>query len=73
MPADEAVGGVHGDGADGVLAEVLRDLEREVVLRAEMPGFVSLRAFRIFGSLPGSNSTSTTGPMTWTTLPLEAG
>ena len=30
--AGEAVGGVHGDGAHGVLAEVLRDLEGEVVL-----------------------------------------
>ena len=37
-PADEAVGGVHGDGADGVLAEVLRDLEREVVLGARDAG-----------------------------------
>ena len=32
--ADEAVGRVHGDGADRVLAEVLGDLEREVVLLA---------------------------------------
>ena len=30
--ADEAVGGVHRDGADGVLAEVQRDLEGQVVL-----------------------------------------
>ena len=30
--AHEAVGGVHGDGADGRLAEVLRDLEHQVVL-----------------------------------------
>ena len=37
-PADEAVGGVHRDGADGVLAEVLRDLEREVVLGARDAG-----------------------------------
>ena len=31
-PADQAVGRVHGDGADGVLAQVLRDLEGQVVL-----------------------------------------
>ena len=37
-----------------------------------MPGFVSFRALRIFGSLPSGNSTSTTGPMTWTTLPRPA-
>ena len=32
LPADEAVGGVHRDGADGVLAEVLRDLEDEAAV-----------------------------------------
>jgi hypothetical protein len=34
--ADEAVGGVHRDGAHHVLAEVLRDLEHEVVRLVEM-------------------------------------
>ena len=29
LAADEAFGGVHGDGADGGLAEVLGDLEDE--------------------------------------------
>ena len=32
MPRDQAVGGVHGDAADGVLAQVLRHLEDQVVL-----------------------------------------
>ena len=36
----------------------------------EMPGLVTFSAFRILGSFPASNSTSTTGPMTCTTLPL---
>ena len=36
--AHEAVGRVHRDGAHGVLAEVLRDLERQVVLRARDAG-----------------------------------
>ena len=31
VAADEAVGGVHGDGADGGLAEVLGDLEDEAL------------------------------------------
>jgi hypothetical protein len=39
-------------------------------LTLEMPGLETLRAFRILGSLPPSNSTSTTGPMTWTILPF---
>ena len=29
LTADEALGGVHGDGADGVLAEMLGDLEHQ--------------------------------------------
>src|SRR5580658_4314303 len=36
---------------------------------AEIPGLLSFRALRILGSFPSGNSTSTTGPMTWTTLP----
>jgi len=36
----------------------------------EMLAFESVSAFRILGSLPGGNSTSTTGPITWMTLPL---
>ena len=52
--ADEAVGRVHGDGAHGVLAEVLRDLEgRGCPSRVEMPGLVTLSALRIFGQLAG--------------------
>ena len=31
LVADEAVGGVHGDGAHGVLAEMLGDLEHQAV------------------------------------------
>ena len=48
-PAHQAVGGVHGDGADRALAEVLRDLEREVLLRCrdagvrQLQGVVDLR------------------------------
>ena len=29
LAADQALGGVHGDGAHGVLAEMLRDLEHQ--------------------------------------------
>ena len=39
LAADEAVGRVHRDAAHGVLAEVLRDLDHEVVLaRRRSPG-----------------------------------
>ena len=31
LAAHEAFGGVHGDGADGVLAEMLRDLEHQAL------------------------------------------
>ena len=31
LAAHQAFGGVHGDGADGVLAEMLRDLEHQAV------------------------------------------
>src|SRR5688572_20114369 len=37
----------------------------------ERLGFVTVRAFRIVGSLPWGNSTSTTGPMTWMILPFS--
>ena len=37
----------------------------------EMLAFETVSAFRILGSLPGGNSTSTTGPITWKSiLPL---
>ncbi len=42
-PAHQAVGGVHGDRANGALAQVLRDLERQVVLRAGDAGVGDLQ------------------------------
>ena len=49
--ADQAVGRVHGDGADGVLAEVLRDLEGEVVLGARDAGVRQLEGVQDLGQL----------------------
>ncbi len=69
--AHEALGGVHGDGAHHRLAQVLRDLSStRFSFSFVMLAFESVSAFRILGSLPGGNSTSTTGPITWMTLPL---
>jgi hypothetical protein len=56
-----------------VLAEVLRDLDRQVVLALVDRGFVTRSAVLISGSSAESNATSTTGPMTWTTRPIEFG
>ena len=73
LTADETVGRVHRDAPHGVLAEVLGDFDREVVgaavdrLVGEQQGRVNL------GQLAESNATSTTGPMTWTTRPMELG
>ncbi len=68
--AHQAVGGVHGDGAHGVLAEVLRDLEHQVPLPVVDRRVGHLERVVDRGQLAGSNSTSTTGPMTWTIRPL---
>ena len=60
LAAHEAFGGVHGDGAHGVLAEMLGDLEHEALAA----GSCVSSAFRIAGRWP-SNCTSTTAPITW--------
>ena len=71
--AHEAVGRGHGDRAHLALAEVLGDLEHELRGVREDVGAPRPRRprgrCRSAGSLPGSNSTSTTGPITWTILP----
>jgi hypothetical protein len=59
LAAHQTFGGVHGDGAHGVLAEMLRDFENQAV--AAVGGFERVQD----GGRPPSNCTSTTAPMTW--------
>ena len=64
--AREAVGGVHGDGADLVVAEVLLYLADHLVAGltdAHLEGVVD-------GRYSSGNRTSITAPITWTTSPL---
>ena len=70
--AHEAVRRVHRDGAHGALAEVLSDLEGEVVLAVRDAGVRHLERVEDLRQLVGPwNSMSTAGPMTWTTLPAD--
>ena len=69
--APHAVGRLHRDRAHAVLAEMLLDLGDDVDASAasarlgdDADGVVDR------GQCPPANSTSTTGPMTWTTLPI---
>jgi hypothetical protein len=62
--AHQTFGRVHGDGADGVFAQVLRHFQNQPL--AVVVGF---SAFRIAGRSP-SNCTSTTAPITCVTLPF---
>ena len=62
---NETFGGVHGDGAHGVFAEMLRHFQDQPLAIV-----VVSSAFRIAGRWP-SNVTSTTAPITWLTRPTE--
>ena len=67
--AHQAVGRGHRDAAHDVVADVQRDLDREVDAARrvlDQDRVVDRRQLR-----PGSNSTSTVGPITCTTLPLR--
>ena len=69
LAADHAVGGLHGDGADQVVTQVLGDLQGQLALvpgRARRRGSARCRAR---GTWPRGNSMSTTGPVTRTTRP----
>ncbi len=63
-PAHEAIGRVHGDGSDARLAEVLRDLEHEIVLVVAQARIGHREGVQDLGQRPAGNSTSTTGPIT---------
>ena len=62
MPALQAFGGVHGDGADGVLTDVLLALhdERGLTFLVHLEGFQDLGE----GHAGGETDVHTTGPMT---------
>ena len=64
LAAGQALGRVHRDGADGVLAEMLRDFEHEAVAVV-----VGLERGQDRRQLRLSNVTSTTAPMTWLMRP----
>ncbi len=49
--ADQTVGRIHRDGADGALAEVLGDLESQVVLRVGDAGVRELEGVEDLGEL----------------------
>jgi hypothetical protein len=63
LAADQTVGRVHGDGAHGAFAQMLRHFEHQ-----QLALVLWCSAFRIDGSSP-SNCTSTTAPVTWVILP----
>ena len=56
-----------------LLAEVLRDLDDQVVVAVVDRRVGEQERGVDLGQLGRSNSTSTTGPMTWTTRPIELG
>ena len=68
-PALHAVGRLHRDRAHAVLAEVLLDLGDDVDRLPASPSADDADGVVDRRQVPPSNSTSTTGPMTWTTLP----
>ena len=72
LAAHQAFGGVHGDGAHGVFAQMLGDFEHQADFLAglgvDVGGFQRVQDR---GQVPPSNSTSTTAPMTWSRRPLD--
>ena len=73
LAARQAFGGVHGDGAHRVLAEVLRDFQHQAERLAGLAGryWWSPARSGSRGRWP-ANSTSTTAPMTWVISPWPA-
>ena len=67
LTADEAVGAVHRDGANGVFAKMLRHFENQRVVA--VLGFERGQDRRQFAF----EGTSTTAPMTWLIVPLVTG
>ena len=65
LAAGEAVGRIHGDGANDILAEVLGDFEHQAVAV-----IVGLERGQDRRQSP-SKATSTTAPMTWLTRPVR--
>ena len=53
LAADQAVGGVHGDGAHGVLAEMLGDLDDQVPFPVAQGGVGDLEGVVDLGELAG--------------------
>jgi hypothetical protein len=64
LAAHQAFGRVHGDGANGVFAQVLRNFQHQPV--TAIVGFQRVEDFR---QVTSSNCTSTTAPMTWDACP----